>query len=80
MSTDVLVHGNLAEKINSMKARLGDMKSPNAKYSFGDSEYEELAKNLPGSVPLPRPSMQEQRVFGEKFVQSRLKLDPGPRE
>jgi hypothetical protein len=71
---------SLADTLKAISSRLPDMESPNAKYTFGDPEYEELAKSLPGPLPFPRPSIQELREHGARFAKSRLEQDPGPRE
>lgn len=56
------------------------MKSLHTRYTFGDLEYEELAKDLPGPLPLPRPTLQEMREHGFKLQKMRLKQDPGPQK
>jgi len=69
---------SLTENLSNISARAASMKSLHAAYTFGDPEYEELAKGLPGPLPLPRPTMEEMRAHGNRFQEMRLKQDPGP--
>jgi len=72
----------LTDSLKSMNSRFrsNEMKSPFAQYSIGDPEYEELAKTLPGPLPVPRPAIQEQRIYLTRFTRARLEKDPGPQE
>jgi hypothetical protein len=71
---------SLADTLEGISSRLAEMKSPHVKYTLGDPEYNELAKSLPGPLPLPRPTIQELRDHGVGLMKKRLEEDPGPRE
>jgi hypothetical protein len=71
---------SLSDTIRAITSRLNEMKSPNAKFSLVDPEYEELAKTLPRPLRPPRPPIPDQRQHALKFQKWRLEMDPGPRK